>query len=60
LISLVADELWIVNKGTKGEPGYVEVFDGSFDEYKARLRKDFEKKELAKKEPVRNRKRILQ
>lgn len=60
LISLVADELWIVNKGTKGKPGFVEVFDGSFDEYKARLRREFEKKELAKKEPVRNRKRILQ
>ena len=36
LISLVADEIWAVHKGEGGRPGTVSVFDGSFDDYKAR------------------------
>ena len=46
LISLVVDEIWQVKKGdmTKNppEPGYVRVFNGSFEEYKEMLRKEFE------------------
>ena len=46
LISLVVDEIWQVKKGdmTKDppEPGYVRVFNGSFEEYKEKLRKEFE------------------
>jgi len=46
LISLVVDEIWQVKKGdmTKSppEPGYVRVFNGSFEEYKDKLRKEFE------------------
>ena len=34
LISLVCDELWVVHRGKKGRPGTVEVFDGTFDEYR--------------------------
>jgi len=50
LIDLVADELWVVNKGKKGKPGNVEVFDGSFSEYRAFLEREFEKKNLITKE----------
>ena len=46
LIDMVADELWVVNKGLKGKPGSVTVFDGSFSEYRAHLEKEFEKKNL--------------
>ena len=46
LISLVVDEIWQVKKGdmTKDppEPGHVKVFNGSFEEYKAMLRREFE------------------
>ena len=46
LISLVVDEIWQVKKGdmTKNppEPGHVKVFNGSFEEYKEMLRKEFE------------------
>ncbi|KAJ1632417.1 putative phosphate import ATP-binding protein pstB [Pavlovales sp. CCMP2436] len=41
LIELVADELWVVNKGVGGQPGSVTVFQGSFEEYKAMLNKEF-------------------
>ena len=34
LISLVADEIWAVHKGSDSNPGTVQVFDGSFEEYK--------------------------
>eukprot|EP00172_Hildenbrandia_rubra_P004193 Plantae.Rhodophyta-Hildenbrandia_rubra.ctg8021.p1 GENE.Plantae.Rhodophyta-Hildenbrandia_rubra.ctg8021~~Plantae.Rhodophyta-Hildenbrandia_rubra.ctg8021.p1 ORF type:complete len:673 (-),score=106.99 Plantae.Rhodophyta-Hildenbrandia_rubra.ctg8021:1012-2907(-) len=37
LISLVCDELWVVQKGKGGRPGKVSVFPGSFEEYKNRL-----------------------
>ena len=46
LISLVVDEIWQVKKGnmekSPPEPGYVRVFNGSFEEYKEKLRKEFE------------------
>ena len=46
LISLVVDEIWQVKKGdmlaTPPQPGYVRVFNGSFEEYKEKLRKEFE------------------
>lgn len=37
LISLVADELWVVKKGKNGLPGSVAVFQGDFDAYRQRL-----------------------
>ena len=46
LIDLVADELWVVEKGVKGKPGNVTVFDGSFAEYRAKLEREFEAKNL--------------
>eukprot|EP00927_Polykrikos_kofoidii_P074106 TRINITY_DN7006_c0_g1_i1.p1 TRINITY_DN7006_c0_g1~~TRINITY_DN7006_c0_g1_i1.p1 ORF type:complete len:656 (-),score=144.33 TRINITY_DN7006_c0_g1_i1:131-1828(-) len=47
LVSLVADELWVVMPGpTKDIPGTVAVFEGSFDEYKELLRSDFIKKNM--------------
>jgi ATP-binding cassette subfamily F protein 2 len=53
LVSLVADELWIVSPGHKEEngewiPGSVTVFDGSFDDYKKILKDDFLRKKLLK------------
>jgi ATP-binding cassette subfamily F protein 2 len=63
LISLVVDEIWQVKKGdmlsVPPQPGYVRVFNGSFEEYKEKLRKEFDggslltnkkKKEKAEKE----------
>jgi ABC-type glutathione transport system ATPase component len=45
LISLVVDEIWIVTKGDmKADPpvpGSVRVFNGSFDDYKDKLREEF-------------------
>lgn len=45
LISLVVDEIWIVTKGDMKSnppvPGSVQVFNGSFDDYKAKLREEF-------------------
>jgi ATPase subunit of ABC transporter with duplicated ATPase domains len=45
LISLVVDEIWIVTKGdmksNPPKPGTVSVFNGSFDDYKAKLRDEF-------------------
>ena len=55
LINLVADELWVVHKGRDGNPGRVEVFDGTFEQYKDRLRTEFEEKNL-----VQHKKRIIQ
>lgn len=37
LISLVADELWVVKKGKNGLPGSVAVFQGDFDAYRQKL-----------------------
>ena len=45
LISLVVDEIWIVTKGDMKSdppvPGSVRVFNGSFDDYKDKLREEF-------------------
>mmetsp|Transcript_5114 Transcript_5114/g.15072 ORF Transcript_5114/g.15072 Transcript_5114/m.15072 type:complete len:618 (-) Transcript_5114:35-1888(-) len=47
LVSLVADELWVVTPGpTKDVPGHVTVFEGSFEEYKEMLRSDFINKNM--------------
>ena len=53
LVSMVADELWIVSPGHKDEtkawvPGSVTVFEGSFDDYKKMLKDDFLQKKLLK------------
>jgi ATP-binding cassette subfamily F protein 2 len=46
LIDLVADELWIVDKGKKGKAGKVIVYDGSFAQYRKQLEVEFERKKL--------------
>merc|ERR1712232_443385 len=47
LLSMVADELWVVMPGkNKDTPGTVTVFEGSFDEYKEMLRDEFIAKNL--------------
>ena len=48
LIELVADELWVVNRGEGGKPGSVNVFNGSFEEYKTMLERDFADKAKSK------------
>ena len=34
LIEMVADELWVVNRGVHGRPGDVTVWHASYEEYK--------------------------
>ena len=56
LIQMVADELWVVMPGHNDEhkkwhPGTVAVFNGSFDQYKRKLKQDFLKKKLIKNNP---------
>ena len=46
LIEMVADELWVVDKGEGGKPGTVTVWHGSFEEYKAHLEREFVEKKL--------------
>ena len=47
LVSMVADELWVVKPGPSKEvPGKVTVFEGSFEEYREMLRSDFINKHL--------------
>mmetsp|Transcript_4315 Transcript_4315/g.4975 ORF Transcript_4315/g.4975 Transcript_4315/m.4975 type:complete len:960 (+) Transcript_4315:148-3027(+) len=48
LISLVCDEIWCVKKGDMeaGIPGRVAVFNGTFEQYKEKLRKEFDSKNL--------------
>merc|ERR1711953_1106658 len=47
LVSLVADELWVVMPGRrKDKPGSVTVFEGSFEEYKSMLRDEFKLKNM--------------
>ena len=41
LIELVADELWVVNKGVDGEPGSVMVWHSSYEAYKEKLHNEF-------------------
>ena len=38
---MVADELWVVNKGANGEPGSVAVWHSSYEDYKERLQQEF-------------------
>lgn len=40
LISLFADELWVVRKGSVDNPGTVYVFEGSFEEYCEKLKEE--------------------
>ena len=44
LIEMVADELWVVNRGEGGKPGSVSVWHSSFEEYKAKLEKEYKSK----------------
>lgn len=47
LVSMVADELWVVMPGpNKDTPGKVTVFEGSFEEYKEALRDEFRAKNM--------------
>merc|ERR1712070_199183 len=47
LVSMIADELWVVMPGkTKETPGTVKVYQGSFDEYKDMLRNEFIKRNM--------------
>jgi len=47
LVSMVADELWVVMPGpNKNVPGRVTVFEGSFEEYKEMLRDEFMMKNM--------------
>ncbi|CAJ1402967.1 unnamed protein product [Effrenium voratum] len=47
LVSMVADELWVVTPGPSKEiPGRVTVFEGSFEEYREMLRSEFIDKNL--------------
>ena len=41
LIELVADELWVVNRGKGGEPGTVTVWHDSYIAYKEKLESEF-------------------
>mmetsp|Transcript_5729 Transcript_5729/g.13287 ORF Transcript_5729/g.13287 Transcript_5729/m.13287 type:complete len:271 (-) Transcript_5729:279-1091(-) len=41
LIEMVADELWVINKGVNGKPGSVAVWHGSFEDYKQKLEQEF-------------------
>ena len=41
LIEMCADELWVVNKGVKGQPGTVTVWQGSYEAYKEKLQDEF-------------------
>lgn len=47
LLQMVADELWVVMPSkVKDKPGTVKVFEGTVDEYKEKLRRDFIKNNL--------------
>lgn len=49
LVSMVADELWVVMPGAgEKKAGSVMVFEGSFDEYRKMLRDEFASKNLTK------------
>ena len=41
LIEMVADELWVVDKGVGGRPGSVFVWQGSYEAYKEKLQNEF-------------------
>lgn len=42
LISLIADELWVVQKGKGGNPGNVSIFQGDFEAYRKQLQEELE------------------
>merc|ERR1712032_1531670 len=47
LVSMIADEIWVVMPGkTKDVPGTVKVYNGSFDEYKEMLRRQYAKEHM--------------
>eukprot|EP00041_Stephanoeca_diplocostata_P034230 m.1152659 g.1152659 ORF g.1152659 m.1152659 type:complete len:388 (-) comp24484_c1_seq16:168-1331(-) len=46
LISLVADELWHVERRKGSKPGSVTIFDGTFDKYRDMLESQFEEQGL--------------
>ena len=48
LIQMVADELWVVHKGKNGEPGRVEVFGGSLEDYRTIIEEEFQRANLLK------------
>lgn len=50
LVSMVADELWVVMPGPENttKPGTVTVFEGSFEEYRESLRDEMARKNLTK------------
>ena len=48
LIQMVADELWVVHKGKNGEPGRVEVFGGSLEDYRSIIEEEFQRANLLK------------
>jgi ATP-binding cassette subfamily F protein 2 len=58
LIKMVANELWVVKPGSVDEntkkwvPGTVEVFNGSFGQYKKQLKAEFLKKKILKAKPA--------
>lgn len=46
LISMVADELWHVERRKGDKPGSVTIFDGTFEEYREMLEGQFEEQGL--------------
>ena len=44
LIEMVADELWVVNRGDGGKPGTVSVWHSSFEAYKEALEEEYRSK----------------
>ena len=51
LLQMMADEIWVVNKGEIHEdgtvtPGTVTIFEGDFDAYREMLEQEFEEKSL--------------
>ena len=44
LIEMVADELWVVNRGEGGKPGTVSVWHSSFEQYKEALEEEYRSK----------------
>jgi len=46
LVSMIADELWVVLPGQEGKPGTVTVYKGSFEDYKQMLKDDYLRKHL--------------
>lgn len=45
-LSMISDELWCTARGRQGAPGSVRVWNGDYDSYKRRVRKDLEQQGL--------------